>query len=95
MAESTEEFSCEQCNESFEKREQLNEHMKEAHGVAPNEASEDAAAAGSDASGSTGSITEETNDSPSAAEPSEAAGPSESDADVRPESDDATDEDES
>ncbi|WP_458206373.1 C2H2-type zinc finger protein [Haladaptatus sp. NG-SE-30] len=93
VTESTEEgkFSCEQCDESFEQQEQLNDHMKQAHDVAPNEDSEDAAAAGSDASGSTGSITEETNDSPSAAEPSEAAGPSESDADVRPDDADEND----
>lgn len=88
MAESNEEFACEQCDETFELREQLNDHMEKAHDVASNEESEDAAAAGSDASASTGSITEETNDSASAAEPSEAAGPSESDADVRPDEDD-------
>ncbi|WP_266076506.1 C2H2-type zinc finger protein [Haladaptatus caseinilyticus] len=87
MTESSEEFACQQCDESFDQRAQLNEHMETAHDVAPNEESEDAAAAGSDASGSTGSITEETNDSPGAAEPSEAAGPSESDADVRPDED--------
>ncbi|RBI60298.1 hypothetical protein DMJ13_18325 [halophilic archaeon] len=50
--------------------------------------SQQSAAAGSDASASTGSITEETNDSPSAAEPSEAAGPSENEDTVHPETDD-------
>ncbi len=89
MAESNEEFACPECDESFDQKEQLNEHLKDAHDIDPNEESEHAAAAGSDASGSTGSITEETNDSPSAAEPSEAAGPSKSDADVRPDEDDS------
>lgn len=89
------EFSCEQCDETFERREQLNEHMEEVHGITPDEKSEESVAAGSDASAATGSITEETNDSPSAAEPSEAAGPSVNDADVRPEADDTSDEDDS
>ncbi|EMA51500.1 helix-hairpin-helix domain-containing protein [Halococcus thailandensis] len=43
---------------------------------------DEAAAAGSDASGSTGSITEETNESISATEDAEAAGPTDADPDV-------------
>lgn len=93
------EFSCEHCGETFERQQDLDEHVAEAHGSAEEstgesesvDENEDAAAAGSDAAGSTGSITEETNDSPSAAEPSEAAGPAGIDDDVRPDTDDEDD----
>ncbi|WP_227379725.1 hypothetical protein [Haladaptatus halobius] len=69
-------------SEAEEETDELDENIPE-----QNRESEDAASASSDASASTGSITEETNDSPSAAEPAEAAGPSQDD-DVRPETDD-------
>ena len=78
---------CETCDEVFEHREELEAHMEDAHGTTPERDEEDAAAAGSDASGSTGSISEETNDSPSATEPAEAADPSGNDDDVRPNTD--------
>ncbi|WP_049997346.1 hypothetical protein [Halococcus sediminicola] len=83
-------FSCQRCDEEFEEKDQLTEHREEEHGIAPDKErgeSKDAAAASSDASGSTGSITEENNESLSAAEPSEAAGPAGTDDDVRPETD--------
>lgn len=87
MATESEEdvYSCEYCDASFEGEERLHEHVQEAHDE-DSGASEDAAVAGTDASGSTGSITEENNESPSAAEPSEAAGPSNDD-DIEPDSD--------
>lgn len=69
-------------SEVEEETDELDENIPEQNGD-----SEDAASASSDASASTGSITEEANDSPSAAEPAEAAGPSQDD-DVRPETDD-------
>jgi hypothetical protein len=75
-------ISCSHCEKTFEKREERDEHLREAHDVDPEEGggtAEEAAAADTEAAGSTGSITEETNDSPSAAEPGEAAGPSVSD----------------
>lgn len=95
-------FPCENCGETFESRDALDEHMDEAHGITPEERAErndgnrsgeeanESAAAGADAAGSTGSITEETNDAPSAAEPAEAAGPS-GDTDVSPDADDDAD----
>lgn len=90
------EYSCENCEETFEHREELEEHMKAVHDADPeaepgeDDGNEDTAAADTDAAGSTGSITEETNDTPSAAEPAEAAGPSGDD--VRPDEDEIEDE---
>jgi hypothetical protein len=80
-------ISCKLCGEEFDRREQLNEHMKDGHDSTGEETrgeSEDAAAASGDASASTGSMTVETNESPSAAEPGEATGPGQDD-EVRPE----------
>ena len=87
--ESNEEtYSCDHCDEEFERENELYEHLEDAHGITPEEErSEESAAASSDASASTGSITTETNESPSAAEPSEAAGPTDND-DIEPNSDD-------
>ena len=84
-------FSCEYCEEEFDEKEQLDEHMGESHSSTSKDRgdSEDSATASTNASGSTGSITEETNQSPSAAEPSEAAGPSGSGDDVQPKTDDS------
>ena len=76
-------YSCEYCDEEFEEKDELHEHLQEEH----DEKSEEAVSAGTDASGSTGSITEENNESPSAAEPSEAAGPSSNEDEVGPDSD--------
>ncbi|MCO8245509.1 MULTISPECIES: C2H2-type zinc finger protein [unclassified Haladaptatus] len=81
-------YSCEYCDDEFEGKEDLHEHMRETHDETPDEKSEESAAAGTDASGSTGSITEENNESPSAAEPSEAAGPSGNEDEIGPDSDD-------
>lgn len=81
-------YSCEHCDAEFDREEQLYEHMRDEHGITPEgQHSEESAAAPSDASASTGSLTDETNESPSAAEPSEAAGPSENDDDIGPDSD--------
>lgn len=73
-------------SEAVEEAEEIDEDIPEQNGK-----SEDAAAASTDASASTGSLTDETTDSPSAAEPAEATGPTEDD-DVHPETDEAKDE---
>lgn len=89
-------FSCEHCDETFDRREERDEHLRDAHDVDPErggETAEETAAADTDATGSTGSITEETNESPSAAEPSEAAGPSGDTEDVEPDLDHDSDDD--
>ncbi|WP_435156231.1 hypothetical protein [Haladaptatus sp. DFWS20] len=73
-------------SEAVEETEELDEDIPDQNGD-----SEDAAAASTDASASTGSLTDETTDSSAAAEPAEAAGPTDND-DV--ESDTAEDADE-
>ena len=52
-------ISCAHCEDTFEKREERDEHLREAHNVDPEEGgetAEKAAAADSEAAGSTGSI---------------------------------------
>ncbi len=79
-------YSCEYCDEEFEGKERLHEHMEDVHDGTPDEKSEESVVADTDSSGSTGSITVENNESPSAAEPAEAAGPSENEDEVGPDS---------
>jgi hypothetical protein len=80
-------FRCDHCEETFDTRKEHDDHLRDAHNTGPeasDETAAESAAANSDAAASTGSITEETNDSPSAAEPGEAAGPAGSEGDTDP-----------